>query len=101
MPVLRSLWMLPLAAAALSAAPALADEDRPKNRPGRVIAHVDPDRVQRSWLTLHLDRVHVQKKRGFAYTRSLEGGERGMELRLSGPVVGRKKTVGLGFELRF
>lgn len=50
----------------------------------------------------HLDRVDLSGKYGLVYTRDLDMGETGMQIRIRGPVLGRRRTdVGLSFEIRF
>jgi hypothetical protein len=103
MQVQRTLWIL-LGAILLLAAPAGADDaaSELRHRKGAdLIAHMDRDPLAAGWLASQLDRVRVHKRRGFAYTAAFGEGEDGIELSVQGPVVGKKKAVGLGFEVRF
>ncbi len=50
-----------------------------------------------SWLTSHF---HIKKGAGFAYTREVTFGRRGLVLSVQGPVI-RKRRDGLGVEVRF
>jgi hypothetical protein len=103
MQVQRTLWIL-LGATLLLAVPAAADDDASelRHRKGAdLIAHMDRDPLAAGWLASQLDRVHVKKNRGFAYSAAFGEGEDGIELSVQGPVVGKKRAVGLGFELRF
>ena len=99
----RTLWIL-LGSIVLFAAPAGADDSAKELRSRKgadLLAHMDQDPLAAGWLSLQLDKVHVHKKRGFAYTAAFGQGDDGVELSVQGPVVGRKKAFGLGFELRF
>ena len=53
------------------------------------------------WLALELRRVNLSGKYGLIYSREFGLGERGLELRLRGPALGRKQRFGLSFEARF
>ena len=103
MPVSRALFILP-GLIAVFAGPAGAEGTRAEigYRSGAaLLAHEDGLLPDASWLSVQLDRVHLKKKHGFAYTHAIDRGERGLELSVQGPAVGTKKAVGLGFELRF
>jgi len=103
MPVPRTLWIIPGLVAAFAAPAAAQDDDARaplRQAPDRVIAYA-PESGTPSWLATHLEHVRLHSKRGFAYTRAVDHGERGLEWSVQGPAVGRKKAVGLGFELRF
>jgi len=103
MPVSKASWIL-AGLIASYALPAGAEESlaEVRHRSGEsVLKHIDRQDSGPSWLSAHLDHVSVHKKRGLAYTRAVDHGERGLEWSVQGPAVGRKKTVGLGFELRF
>ena len=65
-----------------------------------ILAHIEQPEAQKSWLSHHLDRIHVHRKAGLAYTRSLSLAERDLELSLRGPALG-KKSLGFSFEIRF
>lgn len=103
MPVSRALSILSCLVA-LFAAPAGADETTaPTPPPSRsaILAHFEGSGGGASWLAAQLNHVRVDKKSGFAYTRNVAQGERPLQWSVQGPAVGRKKAVGLGFELRF
>jgi hypothetical protein len=103
MQITRALWIVP-ALLPLLATPASAEEDPVKMRirtGSSVLAHVDRERVDSSWLTGHLNRMHLHQQRGFAYTQAFDKGEKGLELNVHGPAVGSKRAFGLGIELRF
>lgn len=70
-------------------------------RTAQILEELDRPEPGKGWLSVHLDRIRVNKKYGLAYTRRMEGGEKGMEFTLRGPALGRKKRVGLSFEIRF
>ena len=99
----RTLWILAGLLACL-AAPAGA-EDRTVEVPHRsgadILAHAETVPAGSTWLDAHLDHVQLNKKSGFAYTRGIDTGDRGLQFSVQGPRVGRKRAVGLGFELRF
>jgi len=99
----RILWIVP-ALLAFHSMPAGAEESPTKTRirtGASVLAHVDRERVDSSWLTGHLNRMRLHERRGFAYTQAFDKGEKGLELNVHGPAVGSKKALGLGIELRF
>ncbi|MGI9591800.1 MAG: hypothetical protein ACR2P8_10565 [Myxococcota bacterium] len=97
----RALWVLP-GLIATFAIPAFAEEPTLEIRRGAdLLAHEERRASDPSWLSTHLDRVSVHKKSGLAYTRAIDHGDRGLVWSVRGPAVGGKKTVGLGFELRF
>ncbi len=100
MPVSKTPWILP-ALLALLAAPAAATgtASEAAARDDAVILHpLNEYPADGSWLSGQRARVHLKKKRGFAYTRT---DKRGLEWSVHGPAVGRKKAVGIGIELRF
>ncbi len=97
-----------LAALALLAGPhpANADPDRPLREPityatAEVLAGLGHPGMEEDWLAPHLARVGLSGKYGLVYKRALDFGERKMLLRVRGPALGRKKRVGLSFEVRF
>ena len=104
----RILWILPGLLACL-AAPAGAEDPAaevpavavPHPSGSDVLAQVEPHRADASWLDAHLDHVRLNKRSGFAYTRAIDHGDRGLLWSVQGPRVGSKRAVGLGFELRF
>ena len=100
MPMSRALWVLPGLIASF-AIPAFADETPEIRRGADLLAHVERPTSGPGWLSNHLDHVSVHKKSGLAYTRAVDHGDRGLVWSVRGPAVGRKKAVGLGFELRF
>ena len=61
-----------------------------------------PEGADRSWLSHHLDRLHIHKKSGLEYRRPFSVGERDLELRVRGPALKmRRKRLGMSFEVRF
>lgn len=64
----------------------------------QVIARADMPPARPTWLAVQLDRVHLNKKSGLAYTRRVE--DHDLELSVKGPVMGSAKRVGIAFELR-
>ncbi len=74
--------------------------ERPLRRGVEILAHIEQPKAQESWLSQHLDRIHVHRKAGLAYTRPLSLADRDLELSLRGPALD-KKTLGLSFEIRF
>ena len=55
---------------------------------------------ERGWVRTHLDRIHLHKKAGLAYTKSFDAVDRDLLLSVRGPALGRKR-YGLALELRF
>jgi hypothetical protein len=97
-----------LATLALFAGPhrANADSDRPSREliakpAAEVLAGLGQLEVEEGWLSPHLARIGLSGKYGLVYKRSLELGQRKLQFRVRGPALGRKKCVGLSFELRF
>lgn len=75
---------------------------QPQTRRGaEILARVDRPEGDRSWLSTHLSRIRIHKRTGFAYVHSIDYGERGMQFKVLGPVMRKKKNLGLTFELRF
>ena len=66
----------------------------------QILAHIEKPEAEASWLSYHLDRIHLHSDTGLAYTRQLNLAERDLALSLRGPALG-KRTVGLSFEIRF
>lgn len=91
----------------LTTAPAAAeDEERATRdiearRSSEIIAHMDRPETDEGWLAHHLERLHVHKKTGLAYTRSVDIGRHDLRMSVRGPALGRKKRLGLSFEIRF
>lgn len=94
---------LPLAPAALRAEP---DDERPATERRRTLtaarhlepgAGSDPTRPL-AWMT---ENLHIQKGTGLEYRRRLRMGERPIELGVQGPVVRKKKSLGLTLVVRF
>ena len=54
-----------------------------------------------AWLAYELRRVDLSGRYGLVYKRAFDVGERGLEFRLRGPALGRKRQLGLSFEARF
>lgn len=77
-----------------------AAPERPVRRGAEILAQVDQPPAEKGWLAHHLDRIHIHRKSGLAYSRPLAIGEQDLELRVLGPAMGRKR-VGLSFEIRF
>ncbi len=65
-----------------------------------ILAHIEQPEAQKSWLSHHLDRIHVHRKSGIAYTRPLSLARHDLELSLRGPAL-NEKSLGLSFEIRF
>ncbi len=103
MPVSKTPWILP-ALLALLAAPAAATgtaSEAEARSDVVILHHADAHPVDASWLSGQLNRVHLHKKRGFAYTRSFDRRDRGLEWSVQGPAIGGRKAIGIGIELRF
>jgi hypothetical protein len=47
------------------------------------------------------ENFHYKKGCGLEYRRELKAGDRPLELGIAGPVLRKKKSVGLAFEVRF
>jgi hypothetical protein len=97
-----------LAALALLAGahPANAEPGSPLPEPitnttAEILAGLGHPEMEAGWLSPHLARVGLSGKYGLVYKRALDFGERKMLLRVRGPALGRKKRVGLSFEVRF
>jgi hypothetical protein len=84
----------------LAAAPAGADEGDGDTGLKQALPSVDAPPRQGGWLRAQLAHVHVHKKTGLAYTRRVDGGERGYVVSVRGPGLGHKR-LGLSVELRF
>ena len=80
--------------AAAAAADALAPGESPRSNPYGAPAAQRPP----SWLG---ENVHYRKGVGLEYRRDLKLGNTPLELGFQGPVVRKKKRVGLTVELRF
>jgi hypothetical protein len=65
-----------------------------------VLLDLDGANRERGWLDLHLERVHLHKKSGLAYTRRVERSGTDLELSVVGPALERRR-VGIAFEIRF
>jgi hypothetical protein len=74
--------------------------EQPRRRSAEILAHTEQPEAEASWLSHHLERVHLHSKAGLAYTRPLRLAERDFEFSLRGPALGRKR-VGLSFEITF
>jgi len=66
-----------------------------------ILASLEDPVARSDRLALELRRVNVNGKYGLIYSRQFQMGERGVEFRLRGPALGRKRRVGLSFEARF
>ena len=67
-----------------------------------ILAHIEQPEAQESWLSHHLDRVHLHGKAGLAYTQPLSLAGRDLEISLQGPALdGKSLGLGLSFEIRF
>jgi hypothetical protein len=87
---------------------ALADEKdaraelRSIRHSAEILAHMDQPEGDRSWLSHHLDRVHLHKRSGLEYRRPLNIGQREIELRVRAPGLKlKRKRLGMSFEVRF
>ena len=99
--------LLGVLAAALIGLPAHAQSTRTPENPSA------PDTIERfrgidglaprgGAFAHHLGRIDLSGKYGLVYTRNFDKGESGMQIRIRGPVLGRRRTdVGLSFEIRF
>jgi len=97
--------LIPLLAAGLPAA-AAADPPIPPDplQPARaveILADLHRPESRGDPLVRELGRVNLSGKYGLIYSRDFQVGERGMQLRLRGPALGRQKRFGLSFEARF
>lgn len=94
---------LPLAPGALRAEPG---EERPTVERRRTLTaarHLEPGGAADSarplaWMT---ENLHIHKGTGLEYRRRLRMGERPIELGVQGPVVRKKKSLGLTLVVRF
>jgi hypothetical protein len=77
-----------------AAAHAQASDESARSNPYGLARPAQPP----AWLGPH---VHYRKGVGLEYRRNLKLGDTPIELGLQGPVVRKKKRVGLTFELRF
>jgi hypothetical protein len=90
----------------LLAAPAAGDPVKPPagsraETPVEILASLEPTELREDWLALELRRVDLNGRYGLIYKRAFRLGGHGMELRLRGPALGRKRRFGLSFEARF
>ena len=74
--------------------------EKPRRRSVEILAHIEQPEAQQSWLSHHLDRVHLHEQAGFAYTRPLSLADHDLEISLRGPALD-KRSLGLSFEIRF
>jgi hypothetical protein len=97
-----ALAMLGLLITASGAAAEEAEDAPPPRirRHAEILAQLDRPSDETGWLALHLERIQIHRRAGFAYTRPLSLRKRPLEFTLSGPAM-RRKRVGLSFELRF
>jgi hypothetical protein len=98
--VLCALALLLTANGAAGKDDATPSPEQSRRTSAEILAHIDQPEAQKSWLSLHLDRIHFHRKTGLAYTHSLALPERDLELSLRGPALGRK-SLGLSLEIRF
>jgi hypothetical protein len=93
---------LGVAIAVLIVAPAGADEPRsasPVAHRVEIIAHVDGIApAHRKWSLLA--PLRISRDHGLSYRHSFVLGDRVVQFRLNGPVQ-RRKSLGLGFKIRF
>ena len=99
---ISALAMLGLLIGASGATAEEAEDASPPTirRHAEILSQLDRPSDETGWLALHLERIQVHRRAGFAYTRPLSLRERPLEIRLTGPAM-RRKRVGLSFELRF
>ena len=74
--------------------------EQPRRRSVEILAHIEKPEGEQGWLSHHLDRIHLNRKTGLAYTQSLRLAEHDLEFNLRGPAL-NKKALGLSFEIRF
>jgi hypothetical protein len=74
--------------------------EQSRRRSAEILAHTEQPEAQSSWLSHHLERIHLHRRTGLAYTRPLRLAERDLEFSLRGPALGPKR-VGLSFEISF
>ncbi len=98
--VFSTLTLLLIAGGAAGEEEGVPSPEQSRLRSVEILAHIEQPEAQKSWLSHHLDRIHVHRKAGLAYTRSLSLAERDLELSLRGPALG-KKSLGFSFEIRF
>ena len=88
--------------AALAEGDGARAEHRTVRHSAEILAHMDQPDGDRSWLSHHLDRVHLHRKSGLEYRRPLTIGERAIELRVRAPGLKlKRKRLGMSFEVRF
>lgn len=103
----RSVVLLATLALLAGSHPANAESAPPVREPipqttVEILADLDrPEMTTEGWLSPHLARVGLSGKYGLVYKRSLALGQRNVLLRVRGPALGRKKRLGLSFEVRF
>ncbi|MBW2270419.1 MAG: hypothetical protein JRH16_17780 [Deltaproteobacteria bacterium] len=96
----------------LATTPPIARAEKPAPPPesvhadaAEILAGLDRPDDERSWLSLHLDRMNVHRKYGLTYTRSVDAGAKGMHFSVRGPVLGKaltkRRRIGLSFEFHF
>ena len=98
--------LLAALAAALFGHPAHAEPSRAPEQPSsagiiEMLQNLDRLAPRGSSLAHHLARVGLSDEYGLVYTRNLDLGDRGMQLRIGGPVLGHSTDIGLSFEIRF
>jgi hypothetical protein len=98
--VLSALALLLTAGGAAGEDKATPSPEQPRRRSAEILAHIEQPEREKGWLSHHLDRIHLHRKAGIAYTRPLSLADRDLELSFSGPALD-KKTLGLALEIRF
>ncbi|HJO22418.1 MAG: hypothetical protein QF890_03600 [Myxococcota bacterium] len=92
---------LAVAAGGAGADGAGGNPETTQHRSAEILDHIDRPAPGKGWLTVHFDHIAIHRKAGVAYTRALDLGEREATFSVRGPVLGRKKHLGLLVELRF
>ena len=98
--VFSTLALLVTAGGAAGEDEAMPSPERPHLRSVEILAHIEQPEAQQSWLSHHLDRIHLHSKAGLAYTRPLSLADHRLELSLRGPALD-SKSLGFSFEIRF
>ena len=98
--VFSTLALLLTAGGAAGEEEAMPSPEQSRLRSVEILAHIEQPEAEESWLSHHLNRVHVHHKAGLAYTRSLSLAEHDLELSLRGPALD-SKSLGFSFEIRF
>jgi hypothetical protein len=105
--VLSALTLLLTAGGAAAEDKATPSREQSRRSSAEILAHIEQPEAEESWLSYHLNRIHVHDEAGLAYTRPLRLADRHVELSLRGPARSAPEGVldglqlGISFEIRF